>query len=1279
MREIEVFLADSETPDADYIFFRDRWLPNTCGWILKDAQFCDWMYNVSTRSRVLWLHGAAASGKSILSSFIINHLAQLGWSCQYFFVRFGDENKRSMSSLLQSLALQMAQSLPAFRQGLLRQISEGFKLDTRDAQPIWNRVFKSILFKIRQENSLFWVVDGLEESDDARTFVRLISDLDLALTSIRVLIISRKTQALTTSFKKLAHNVHFDSLHYEGSSTDIQHFVAQELDVSGDEIFRNHVAHQILGRAQGNFLWVHLAVQRINECHTADHVEHALRQLPSGMQALYDRMAETVAALPQDEKTVASTILAWITCSLRSLSIKELSLILEGEDTRPLDLQRSISDLCGGFVVVDNDENVAMIHQTAREYLVDSPDRPYHIDHTAAHELLFLRCMSCLTDLSLRSKILRKQATLFLDYAATSWFFHLSNVAPSNAKVSDTLQSFFKGPSVLTWIQFLASTSRLRILVLSSTQISKFALKQKGHLAARKQYFEAWAKDLVKLVGKFGANLVRLPESIYKLIPPFCPDESIVYQQFGKKEKNALQVTGNVLSTWDDALARLSLGPGIHATSIRAAGGRIAVMSPTGSVIIYFASTCEESRRINHKERILRMDFDSSGSRLVTYGYYTTRIWETATGRCLASAQNPSDRPRPHTIIFTDEGSKILAGSDDRKIRSLSLRDRSAVWHITADIDEQALEGTIVNSPTCMSLSPDGLNVALGYRGHPLSVWEVEGPSLVGHCMRVIDDSTQSEAIQAWGEVIQITWHPYTGEVIGLYMEGVVFRWHPYHDETEELHTGANSIVVSQDGKCLAAGDPNGIVKLYSLSGFHLVYQFASQDPVYDLCFAPDSRRLYDVRGSHGNVWEPDALIRLSESADDPSDADDESGDVLSNISKIDIVTALAAQPGGRMHCRGTESGSVGLVETNNAAVLEVHSSKSFMGIEHIVWSNDGRLLAFSDLSGRVFVQCIIPASGATVSCKVEQLIEIAVNVADGAICQLMFNPISSMLLVYTSATVSAINLALKSLSHSRKMPDTVSLCRWISHPAQPDLLFAFGSSSLSLWTWSDLTQIKVINLAPENNPEQGSEISLDQSTSSISAPDSRISVDKLLITEDGLFVLVQYSSTVDLGRRKRNIFVYNIAKVLMTKGSTVDSESSTDTNADATPHSIKDDENYEELSLDDLLVPLPPELTSQIEVPMAILSPDRLVFLDHNFWLCSWRLPLRQAKSFSRRPSAGGTMSGGTMDIKRHYVLPGDWISPDSIALCTVMGDGTLLCPRNGDVAVVRCATVRT
>lgn len=1302
LRKVETLLAVSEPPDVDYIFYRDRWVPNTCGWILEQKHFQQWANDPTAKSRVLWLHGVAASGKSVLSSFIINHLVQSGVSCQYFFIRFGNRSKRSLSSLLRSIAFQVAQTLPAFRQGIVRLIEEATKIDTADAQTIWQRIFKSVLCKIHIDTPLYWIIDGFEKLDNSRSFIKMMSEAEFASLPIRIFVASRTTQSMSSSFQKLSKDVQLDIITHDGQSEDIRSYIDQELEVSGDEKFRIGVKGQILERASANFLWVHLAVQRVNNCHTVANVENALRQMPPGMEALYDGMAHSIAAHPQrEDKELASKILAWVTCALRLLTLEELSMALEDEVPRPLDLQRSIGDLCGGFVVVDNGGNVGMIHQTAREYLVSDQARPFAVNQRSAHEQLFLRCMLCLTDFGLRSKINRRQAPAFLDYAATSWFHHLTWSTIDSTQSFNTLTKFFKGSSVLTWVQALAQTGRLRTMVLASTQLSAFVVKRRSRVSDASpledqshEYaiLEIWATDLVKVVGKFGSNLVRNPESIYKLIPPFCPHDSALYRQFGKKESHSLMISGFSQSSWDDSLARLSFDSGIHATAVMAAGGRVAVLSPSGVVLVYYASTCEENRRIKHGERVLRAHLNSSGTLLVTYGYVTTKVWEVSTGKCVASAPNPRSRPRPHSVVFTEEDDRVLLGFDDRRIRSLNLSEATKSWQVIAHIDEQPLEGTVVNSPTCMAVSPDGHNVALGYRGHPLTVWEVEGPELVGRCLRVFDNSTQSNAAHAWGEVTRLSWHPYTGEVIGLYLEGVIVRWHPYHDETQEVHAGANSFTVSQDAKCLATGDPNGIIKLFDMANFCLVYQFASQDPVFDLCFAPDSRRLYDVRGSHSNVWEPNALIRLSESTEISDDSisvkslGSQSLVLRTMPGKIDPVAALAPQPTGHLYCSGTESGLIEIFETSRGNIAELRRSKSFMGIEHTVWSNDGKLVAFADLCGRLFVKSLQHSAGAGASSVIETKLEMAIDVTEGAIRQIMFHPDSDRLLIYSSSRATIVSLTAKSIVTSQRLKAPRDIYKWINHPSDQNSLLAFGPCLVHIWSWQGLVETITLRF---DCPiiDHGISMSRSRVSASTNLWESKESVEKVLVTVDKTCVLVQCSCPSSQGQKQKDTLLFDVANIPIavmpgSPSSSAQKQPQSPKDLTSSPHvgssqfpkspsfSVGDLERLES-------IPMPPELVSCIEISLAFLSRDRLVFLDQKFWLCSWRLPL-PSKTTTRRPSGTGTLDGGTAEIKRHYFFPSDWISPDSVALCTVMADGTVLCPRKGDVAVVKCAALR-
>ena len=52
--------------------------------------------------------------------------------------------------------------------------------------------------------------------------------------------------------------------------------------------------------------WVRLAVEKINSCHTLSAVEQAFHEFPRGMEAIYDRMAVTIA----EHQSSADTALA---------------------------------------------------------------------------------------------------------------------------------------------------------------------------------------------------------------------------------------------------------------------------------------------------------------------------------------------------------------------------------------------------------------------------------------------------------------------------------------------------------------------------------------------------------------------------------------------------------------------------------------------------------------------------------------------------------------------------------------------------------------------------------------------------------------------------------------------------------------------------------------------------------------------------------------------------------------------------------------------------------
>ncbi|CAD6578587.1 MAG: hypothetical protein ASARMPRED_008773 [Alectoria sarmentosa] len=1121
-QDLKSLLAITGLPDIDYIFFRDQWAQGTNDWLLEEKDYLEWLHVRDSAPSLLWLNGGPATGKSVLSSFIINSLVEQGVSCQYFFIRFGDQRKRTLSLLLRSIAYQIARSFPGFMHKILQLVDEAIDFETADPRTIWECIFKSILFNMEGGHPLYWIVDGLDEADDPRALIRLFSDISLSSIPIRVLLVGRKTSETVAVFQRVPKVLKASLISIEGHLEDLRCYIHQELSMYGTTEYNESIVQRLVIGAQNNFLWVRLAVDKLNLCHTQADVELALQQLPVGMEALYDRMASSIAQNPSaTDRALASTVLQSVTCSLRVLTVAELSQALHEDATEILDFQRSIVDLCGGFVVIDNGGNVAMIHQTAREYLLSGNDRPFGVDRDAAHEQVFFSCMRCLMAIGLRAKVKGSQKPVFLDYAASSWTSHLKSTSLDRGQVIEVLNKFLTGHWVLIWIQVLATSKQLRVLIQASKHLSKYSTKLKNdaaqsgedHHIVKQELIDSWAEDFVKIVGKFGTILRRNPESIYKLIPPFCPHNSAIYQQFGKMQHKSLLVSGLSTENWDDSLARMSFGFGTYASSISAAGAQIAVLVSSGSVVLYDSSIFEEATfsPIKHGERVYRMELNSTGSLLATYGYLTTKLWEISTGKCKWSVENIESRPRPLAMLWTNNSTMLLVGTDDRRIRSLNLNQTSPTWQLVAELEEPELEGHFLNSSSHMALNKDGRLIAVAYRGHPLSAWETDGPVHIGHCWRKREEVAR-------GEVIEAVWHPHYPEVLGLYIEGVVFKWRPYDGENDEIATGASRLAISRDGNLFATGDVRGTVKVYTTSDFCLLYQLTSEDTVLGLVFSPDLNRFYDIRGYYGNAWEPNALMRFAEQRGKGNDSGSETESLGQRSTaseswswRIDSITVLAGSPVGRLYCCGTEKGTVHLHDTQRGKLADLHESKSFLSIEQMSWSNDGRYFCFSDSSKKVTIMSITPSAG-NLSPVVETKAEIPMkNSANGPVLQLLFHPDSSQLLVRSSSTILTVSIISSSMILSLELH--TAECKWIIHPQDPALIVGVGPNAIHILDWN-LVERQTYNfeyprhqnmpLKPESFPAQNT-------------------VDRVLVTHDKKHVLVQISLLNQNSKEKTN------------------------------------------------------------------------------------------------------------------------------------------------------------
>lgn len=1238
--------------DHDLSYFWGRRAEGTCEWVLTEPAVAKWTSSPST-SEILWVHGRPARGKSVLSSFLVHRLRDQGALVQHFFFRTGDETKRSIGALLRSLAFQTALKIPSYRRALASLASGGgYRPKEADWKLTWKRLFADLLFQIDFHAPLYWIIDGVDESGSPQHIFELLAEITKSSTPIRVLLTSRWNPGLASTFQRVSSKVPATALSIDNDTTDIQIYAEEELSyLMWNSSIKGEVRTKILEQANDNFLWVYLILEEVKDCHTEVDLRERLSELPAGMESLYGHMEDTIRRIRRpSDKNLARQLLLWAIYARRSIAIDELSAILKPEFGHLLDLSNTINRLCGQFIVLEGNNRVALLHQTAREYLTSTSTLPFSLDASDAHDELFKQSINAFLDKGLRS-MLQIEPPSILEYRARSWTHHLG--ALKNSEESDDrldiLIRFFSQQSVLLWIQVLASVGQLKVLIEASHALHSFVQRKRRTDAAREpslrrfedlEILEAWSRDLLKLPGKFGSTLSQDPTSIFTSIVPFCPQSSAIYKTFSQFSSSTVRVTG-VSEDWDDRLARVSIGTENQVSLIACSGRHLAVVNNFGAITIWDSATFHQVQLLEHGEPISSICFNSKGDCLATYGFRTTKIWSSQSGRIIRTIENPSET-RALCLSFVDRDMALLMGSDRRCVMRVSVEKGHGSWELVdaAVLTEvESLEGTYLNSPTALAISPDGKKIAATFRRFPLTVWSLCPPVRV--LRRLNRGHTQDRNPNALPFASRISWHPNSDELLGIFLDGYSFRINildgTYQEQPPDPGQMPADIHCSPDGTVFAIQGMHGTIKLYDYQTWTLIYQLSSEDMITAFCFSQDGRRFYDIRGSCCNIWEPNSLIRLSlvdDQAANSSQAPDESvgrSNMASESFANDpsLIVLASPMPRGSLVCLGDEEGLVELVDYSTDKRIHVSQTATRLGIEHLSWSDDGVHFCYSEIGGRISLIEVQPTG---TGWKQRRIARFKPGLDGGRITQLLLSSDSKTLLVASKESVQLWALSPVLLQQQHKCPITSP--KWVAHPVSKEHVISATPGRLILHRWTDLKEVMSWDiLDPETEcapavtrPSLSHQLSQDSTSRSGNIEEM---VERVTKTHFQGHIIVTIARRTHSRKLRPRYLIFEDVPVHSHKGT---------------------GKSY--------LTPLciPEDVAKETESPLDILKGERLIYIDRSFGVCAW--PLRSSR--------------GVGDVQRYFFIPRDWLPDQDIGLLHITSSGSILCPRKGSITVI-------
>ncbi|KAL9136204.1 MAG: hypothetical protein Q9175_002593 [Cornicularia normoerica] len=971
-RQLDGYLRVSDAPEDDFMDIDALRLYGSCEWLMRKRSFQEWRDTAT--AQLYWISAKPATGKTVLSGKVIHHLKELNRDIAFFFFDYRNKAQTTISSFLLSMAAQMAHMHTEVLQTALDICEKDNQLCRADYRTIWRKLLMEGILRIKFDRAQFWVIDALDECKTASDLVPFLLKVIEMRSNIRILLTSRDRfevhrQAIHPKVKVVQ-----EEILAEDTKSDIALYLEANMDQlpSIEEEDEENMVSKILDKSAGCFLWVSLILQELRRAHTSSEIRQVLEEVPSDMNSLYSRILDSMSKAPPYGKVLARAILTWAVCSSRPLTTDELYQALQIDIKDRIDnIKASIESRCGQFVYVDAQSRVQMVHQTARDFLLQASNfSEFRIEGRAGHRRLFMTCLEYLNGNEMRSPKHRKLSSgnvargrgPFVNYACNSFFEHVVHVSSQDDEVLAVLTKLLSSSNVLSCIEYIAQYSDLNRLIQAGKAFRKFLQRRLEHSAPVGKEFtllDCWATDLIRLVTKFGKNIKASPSSIYHLIPPFCPPETAPRKHFAVSARG-IAVLGLSATTWDDCLSTI-VDSQEQFTALACSEKVFAVGMSSGKIVIYNETTCQQSQALDHSEPVKLLQFGHRIDILIAAGPRKVRIWNAGSWEQVWEFKTPQ---QCMSLALIEEDQLLLGALKNNNLAIWDLAE--GTLRDTADwtLDLEGLQSHAYRRPIAASFCMESCLLAVVYRGQDILLWNLDRDALHDSYSKAGSSTKNAKVDVSAGVTGGLVFSATLNATLlaAAYSDGDLVLFDTLEGTVrEKTLVNAQTLACSPDGRTLATGDSSGTIQLFEFENLRLLYRINSEEYcIKELAFTGDSHRLLDIRGSECRVWDPMVLVR--------QDADDENSDTISvstapqevslePTENIVLITSMVCHLDGRVFFCGKEDGSVYLYETKSG--LQSHklfSHANGVSILSLFFDVESNTLSSIDNASRVKV-----------------------------------------------------------------------------------------------------------------------------------------------------------------------------------------------------------------------------------------------------------------------------------------------------------------------------------